>query len=671
MPPKKNRGAKNDFWFFMQDQKKKELTREGISWKDNEELAQMCNSKWKHIGDRERLRYKEIAKKWKETEKNNLENKFDAQGRSLADLQRAQDQQVNARKDMLERIEFIIKKARQNNRETEQSFFLIHFNILVKIDKPDKEDGNMFLPCEYALVEFSLKEGIKNEVHGFMYPSVAHNTLIQYTHDIREKAGKTHRLDPIDEPLRSLNPKDRRRSDYSGILSTIKKMINPEENSEYPPLFTLEDEVECVSKIMEDLFDQSGQREGRGKIQIFEIHQLFFRLQSIDTPEEERYDDDILLKEKVEAEIYNYTADMACAFHEDEVDEPKYCSLMGVKRWAYIICDHLCQYYGVDLIEGKHIPVDLDISGNEHGRARHIKPKKKRYDANDPLNEFGVNKSRSIAAGVCLAPKGEWTVVLGQSQHGLSMDRNFLEQQQFRAAPPAPQAKQQGDYEDYFFDDNAGQLKPVSERRGSEGNEGWRPGGSSWSSNEWRPSPPPPANGEWRPMEAPAPTNQWRPMDLPPTNGASERRQNGGGNEWRPMDLPSPSNGASERRQNGGGNEWRPMDLPSPSNLGGNEWRPNPPSTASTWRPMSGNGNDNRNGAPVDGPWGDGRNGRNFAAADVAWTPGSQTKESTPNLENSSEFPSLGGLKIGAPRGRGRGRGSQAERKKMNKQSNN
>ena len=46
---------------------------------------------------------------------------------------------------------------------------------------------------------------------------------------------------------------------------------------------------------------------------------------------------DWTFQDKVEAELYLYTADMACNYHEEKVDEPKYCSLMIVKRSAVVV----------------------------------------------------------------------------------------------------------------------------------------------------------------------------------------------------------------------------------------------------------------------------------------------------------------------------------------------
>merc|ERR1719186_941194 len=464
------------------------------------------------------------------------------------------------------------------------------------------------------------------------------NPPVAYTADIREKAEKTHRLDPLEEPLASLKQMDTGQQD-SWILRKIKAFINPGMNSDYPPLFTLEDEVEGVASIMEDLFLQSGEKEGRGKIQIYILHELFYRI-CLNTPEGDMYSDPILLKDKVEAELYLYTADMACNYHEEKVDEPKYCSLMIVKRWAYIVCDVACQFYQVKLVAGKHVPEDADIPGNEHGRAAN-KPRQIRHDPTEPMNQFGVVKSRSMAAGVCLNVKSDWTRVSGRSEHAFGNDRQMLEQLQYCAAPPTqPVQLQEEDYQDYYHGDDGklhlvSQLPATQRRPSADGGSGWRPMTDNLPNKEWRPILP--GGNERRPAQPASNSgSEWRPM-LPASN------QN---KDWRPA---PPSNGNSEWRPNvptasDGNKEWRP-NLPAAN--GSNEWRPGPPSsnTGSSWRPSV------ENLASPAGP------------SQPGWVPKQQGRETTPNLENSSEFPTLGGFPaLGAPAARGMGKSNPGGR---------
>ena len=53
MGPKK--AAKNDFWYFLQDQKNV-LRREGHVWNNMDDLVAICSPRWKQVPERERAR---------------------------------------------------------------------------------------------------------------------------------------------------------------------------------------------------------------------------------------------------------------------------------------------------------------------------------------------------------------------------------------------------------------------------------------------------------------------------------------------------------------------------------------------------------------------------------------------------------------------------------------
>ena len=313
MGPKKKKQPYNDFYFFMQDQKK-ELARQGRHYDTMEDLAALCHGRWKNLSDRDKALYKNKAKQWKEKEKHNLENKFDAQGRSLADLQREKEAQQKAQDDMLARIDKIIRQARGRDRLPETNFYLVHFNILAKTD----DTPARFLPCEIGLVEFSLRDGVKRSLHDFMYPS---DVPVGYSYAIRDNAEKTHKLDLDQIVHKKPKSSDDLANQYSWLLRRIKDFVNPNEvKPEYPPLFTLEEEVETAVSILEDMAGWSGER-GRTKLQVFVLHELFFKL-CRGTPDGDMLPDSIIAKDQLEKEIYLYTPNIACQFH-DNIDQPR------------------------------------------------------------------------------------------------------------------------------------------------------------------------------------------------------------------------------------------------------------------------------------------------------------------------------------------------------------
>ena len=56
MGPKKKKNVHNDFYFFMEEQKKV-LRREGRPWDTMKELSDICHPRWKILPDNDKARY--------------------------------------------------------------------------------------------------------------------------------------------------------------------------------------------------------------------------------------------------------------------------------------------------------------------------------------------------------------------------------------------------------------------------------------------------------------------------------------------------------------------------------------------------------------------------------------------------------------------------------------
>ena len=74
-----------------------------------------------------------MAKTWKEQERKNLANKFDAQGRSLLSLE--EERQAEKRKDdkMMKEISEIIDAETMAKTLPTKKFFILHINTLVEV----------------------------------------------------------------------------------------------------------------------------------------------------------------------------------------------------------------------------------------------------------------------------------------------------------------------------------------------------------------------------------------------------------------------------------------------------------------------------------------------------------------------------------------------------------
>ena len=131
MPPKgkKKKNPLNDFYFFMQDMKKV-FRREGQDWKDMDELVALCHPRWKLLPEQDKARYKQRAKDHKEQERQDLQTRFDSQGRSLLQVANEHKSRELQLSQMLKRIQDTLSNAHEMGILKQQRFFLLHINTM-------------------------------------------------------------------------------------------------------------------------------------------------------------------------------------------------------------------------------------------------------------------------------------------------------------------------------------------------------------------------------------------------------------------------------------------------------------------------------------------------------------------------------------------------------------
>lgn len=326
----------------MQDQKKI-LPTEGIYWESMDELVSICHPRWKSLSDDAKAKYKEIAKQSKGKE--NLHEKYDSRGRSLAFVEAEQRQRQTQLEQMNKRIKSIIDQAKDNLKT--QKFFLIHINKLCRISE-DK-----VLPCELALVEFDLANGIIGTLHTFIRPPNDEIPL-GFGFEIQKNADERHGLTLEDDPMLIENS-----SDFQTIIDKIMLKINPG-GVRQPvfPLYTLEEDEEMTKNIMVDLCTWAGLKN-YPEFHVFHVHQLMFHLSQalLKSNNPERIKTESFAADLIASDIYSYTVGMGCPYH-DKIDKPRFCSLNCAKRWAFLIMDHCCPVLNLEQKPDTHCHIE-------------------------------------------------------------------------------------------------------------------------------------------------------------------------------------------------------------------------------------------------------------------------------------------------------------------------
>ena len=143
------------FYFFMMD-KKREWMSEG-KWNENygmRRLVDECMPLWKLMKTNPILMepYIEKAREQKNRQRGDLSAVYDSHGRSLADI-RLEANRVRERFETMNRdIEDTVSGAGAS--VVNKTFYVAHFNYLCITDQ------DFYIPCEAAVVKFSVKEGV-------------------------------------------------------------------------------------------------------------------------------------------------------------------------------------------------------------------------------------------------------------------------------------------------------------------------------------------------------------------------------------------------------------------------------------------------------------------------------------------------------------------------------
>ena len=96
-----------------------------------------------------------------------LENNDDALGRPLADIEREMVRQRKKVMNMEKEVEETVLKAKDRRSLNRTLFYVGYFNCLCKTDQ------GFYIPCEGAVVEFSLEKGISRCWQEFLSPWTA------------------------------------------------------------------------------------------------------------------------------------------------------------------------------------------------------------------------------------------------------------------------------------------------------------------------------------------------------------------------------------------------------------------------------------------------------------------------------------------------------------------
>ncbi len=242
------------------------------------------------------------------------------------------------------------------------TFHLIHANSLCKTS-----DGDV-LPCEVAVVEFSVVDGVSRVFHAFVAPK---QIPLGYAYEIRLKAERSHGLEPDSEtsPLKCEAAKD-----YKLIAETLFDILGGAD-----VIYATKENAEDASGVVANILNWAKRSEK--KIRVFHVEELLRHLTTSATN---------LIRD--EAFLYGYS-EFACNYHED-IDKVAHCSMYLAQEAAFKACRRL----GLPHPQ-RQKPLHLIIDNEAVWSTKPVQ-----YDQED---EDSPRKTKAIPAGYTLPlPKG-------------------------------------------------------------------------------------------------------------------------------------------------------------------------------------------------------------------------------------------------------------------------
>lgn len=330
---------KGPFFLFMLEFRRQEEIK-GRIFSDGNEILQDAEASWKLLSKTERQAYKDQSMAYRNVQKQNI-NKT---GHQLSKIKMDQRKQIKKQKLIDNAISEMIQAGIRKNLLEKLKMYFISVNHFCK----DQSSG--YVPAEIAIIKYTLENGILGKFHDLINPI---NLPLGLALEANQYSNETHAL-PI--PPNALGE-----TDFAVVLRKVLEFTGYNKPYKLFPIFTDAKEVAVVESVLTQLIKAS---KTNFQFLVISLAEFLFHLKR----GTEKYGLDIcIFPDKTLAELllkndeYEYTTGIACEYHE-YIENPKFCALSKVCRWAYTISSTCCPDLSIDLIAGCHFPSDQEIS---------------------------------------------------------------------------------------------------------------------------------------------------------------------------------------------------------------------------------------------------------------------------------------------------------------------
>lgn len=327
---------RNGFYFFMKDQIEYYKVQDKAF--NMTTIVPIAHPKWQALSPEEKKSYNDFAKQWKQQQKVD-DTRMDSSGHLVKEVMADELEQQQRTNMQNLYIRQLIGGVGTMEEISDMKFYLINFNIFCKT-----QEGEV-IPAEIALVEYSIKEGIMKEYHEFIHPDVIPTG---YGFTARQHSENTHKIPPQNFPLA--------KSNYMGIYNHMKQFVKSQGKVKYP-VYCLEEEIEQTEGALNWLCSRSLDTTNE-HFQVYDVARLLLEYCRFAKNEEgfAFVDSPALMKDWLTKSSFNHVPNISCSWHES-VDASNHCSLSIVKCFCYLMSEHVCPMYKIQIIPNCHLPL--------------------------------------------------------------------------------------------------------------------------------------------------------------------------------------------------------------------------------------------------------------------------------------------------------------------------
>ncbi|XP_048515333.1 protein maelstrom homolog [Athalia rosae] len=344
MPQKKK--TQNAFSFFMLDYKKKHEAL-GVKFPGGlKDVANACSAEWSRLTPEQKGLYEVQAKNAKVRDGINGE-RYTTEGIPVSLIEQMRQRKQELKDNMDDYIKRAVDLSEGCDSLLQKKFYFLHVNrYCCKLCMDGTSD---FYPAEFAIAEFSLRQGVQKTYHEIIDIDLP----LGYAAQIKNYSLQTHKI------LR--NPSGGQKS-FSIMYERLRKFLEPETiGAELPPLYTANSFREVVPGLLSRMAATAGQTVDI--FRIYSLETLFFHIRNAAATinNSTGFPSVTFAEKEIQKDVFDYAPGIACDYHSSIDGTSIYCSLSIVIRWVYTICDYCCIDLDIDMQPGFHCPIDTDF----------------------------------------------------------------------------------------------------------------------------------------------------------------------------------------------------------------------------------------------------------------------------------------------------------------------